>query len=95
MLESNWKASPPLAILFCYNASSVKKSKDDFIFIFNKDIVNIITFNWIKIFWHLFISTGFIPSQNSTSVLIAMILSDVITTLSLILQLLFEIIKLL
>lgn len=73
----------------------MKKSKDDFIFIFNKDIVNIITFNWIKIFRHLFISTGFIPSQNSTTVLIAMISSDVITTLSLILQLLFEIIKLL
>lgn len=95
LLESNWKAFPPLAVLFYFNASSVKEGKDDFIFIFNKGIVNIIIFNWIKIFRYLFISTGFIPSQNSTSFLIAMIMSDVVTTLSPILQLLVEIIKLL
>lgn len=66
-----------------------RKMNDDVIFIFNKDSINIITFNWTKM---LLIPTAILWFQLLTFIFIAVNLSQAVTTLRMLLAILIEII---
>ena len=58
-----------------------RKINDNVVLNFNKDIVNIITFNWAKVLKYLIIPTAILPSHLSTFILTVVILSRAATTL--------------
>ena len=58
-----------------------RKINDNVVLNCNKDIMNIITFNWAKVLRYLIIPTAILPFHLSTFILIVMILSCAATTL--------------
>lgn len=78
----HWALSFTLSGIYSSKDSFQWRKINDYVVLnFNKDIINIITFNWAKVLKYLVIPIAILPFHLSTFILIVVVLSYAATTL--------------
>lgn len=78
----HWALSFTISGIYSSKDSLQRRKINDYVVLnFNKDIVNIITFNWAKVLKYLIIPIAILPFHLSTFILIVVVLSYAATNL--------------